>query len=212
MRIFAVADIHARFDRLHRIRETLADTAVDVLVIAGDLCRLRRKPEALLDQFEELTVPMLAIRGNSDPGRLEELFEIYPNVTPLHLKSVNVAGVPFAGVSGALTLPLASRIGWKERDVEARLRKLVTSQTVLVVHPPPWGVLDQVLGRFHAGSRAVTRLIARAKPRLVLCGHIHEQPGVATLNDTTVVNCTLGRGGGALIELAAGERPRVTML
>ncbi len=212
MRIFAVADIHARFDRLRRIRETLADAAADVLVIAGDLCQFRRQPEALLDQFEEVTVPVLAIRGNSDPVRIEELFEIHPNFTPLHLRTVEVAGTSFVGASGTLPLPFASAVAWNDRAVEARLRALVTPKSVLVVHPPPYGFLDRVLGRIHAGCRAVTRLIASNRPQLVLCGHIHEQPGVVTLADTVIVNCTMGRGNGALVDLTPGERPRVRML
>ena len=211
MRIYAVADIHAREKRLRHIRDTVAGMAPDILVIAGDLCQFR-KPEALLDQFEELPVPILAVRGNTDPRRIEELFDIYPNITPLHLRRVEVGGVPFVGASGTVLLPLSSRIAWNDRAVARRLCELITPRTVLVAHPPPRGILDGVLGRFHAGCRALRRVVDTAAPQLVLCGHIHEQPGVVHLEKTVVVNCTLGRGGGALVELSAEERPRVTML
>ncbi len=211
MRLYAVADIHARQERLRRIRDTVADLAPDVLVIAGDLCQFR-KPEALLDLFDELPVPILAVRGNTDPRRMDELFEIYPNITGLHLRRVEVGGVPFVGAGGAIPLPLASRLAWADERTCRRLGELVTSDTVLVVHPPPYGILDGVLGRFHAGCRALRRLIDRAAPQLVLCGHIHEQPGMVDLGRTVVVNCTLGRGNGALVETGSGGRPRVRML
>ena len=212
MRLYAVADIHAREERLRRIRDTVADRKPDVLVIAGDLCQFR-KPEGLLDLFDELPVPILAVRGNTDPKRIEELFDLYPNITGLHLKRVEMNGVPFVGASGTILLPLASRMSWSDAEVVRQLRELVTPESVLVAHPPPYGILDKVLGRFHAGCRALRRVIDTAAPRLLLCGHIHEQAGVAALERTVVVNCSMGKGGGgALVELAAGQRPRVEML
>ncbi len=212
MRIYAVADIHAREERLRRIRDTVARALPDVLVIAGDLCQFRR-PERILDLFDELPVPILAVRGNTDPARIEELFDIYPNINGLHLKRVEMDGVPFVGASGTVPLPLASRMSWHDSAVAQRLAELANADTVLVAHPPPYGILDVVLGRFHAGCRALRRLIDSAAPQLVLCGHIHEQAGVVVLERTVVVNCSLGKGGGgALVEITPGERPRVQMV
>jgi hypothetical protein len=212
MQILAVADIHGRPERLGLIRGTLAEHAVDALVVAGDLCRWFRRPAALLEELQQLCIPVLAIRGNSDPRRLEDLFASYPGIHSLHLKSVAWEGVSFVGAGGTLPLPFASRLGWSERIIEETLCRLLTPQSVLVVHPPPRGVLDRAGGRFHAGCRAVRRVIAACRPQLVLCGHIHEDPGVVTLGDSVVVNCTLGRGRGALVELADGQRPRVRLL
>lgn len=211
MRLLAVADIHGRPDRLRQIRDTLARHAVDALVVAGDLCRWCRSPAALLEDLQRLPTPVLAIRGNSDPRCLEDHLAVY-GITSLHLRAVTRGGVRFVGAGGALPLPFASRIDWSERIVEETLRRLLTPQSVLVVHPPPRGVLDRVAGRFHAGCRTVGRVIAACRPQLLLCGHIHEQPGVATLGGTVVVNCTLGQGRGALVELVDGRRPRVRML
>jgi uncharacterized protein len=212
MRIFAVADIHGRPERLRQIRDTLARQAVDVLIIAGDLCRWFHSPADLLKDLQQLPIPVLVVRGNSDPRRLESHLAAYSNITSLHLKAVSYGGVKFVGAGGTLPLPFASRIDWSERIVEKTLRRLLQPQSVLVVHPPPRGVLDRVAGRFHAGCRSVGRVIAARRPQLVLCGHIHEDPGVVALGDTVVVNCTLGRGGGALVALADGQRPRVKLL
>ncbi|MBW1647521.1 MAG: metallophosphoesterase family protein [Deltaproteobacteria bacterium] len=212
MQLLAVADIHGRPDRLRHVRDTLAQHAVDALVVAGDLCRWFRAPATLLKELQQLRLPVMVIRGNSDPRRLEDRLGVYSNITSLHLKAVAWGGVSFVGAGGTVPLPFASRLGWSEGIIEETLCRLLTRQSVLVVHPPPRGVLDRVAGRFHAGCRTVSRVIAACRPQLVLCGHIHEQPGVATLGDTVVVNCTLGRGRGALVRLAAGQRPRVRLL
>ena len=41
------------------------------------------------------------------------------------------------------------------------------------------------------------------RPKVLTCGHVHESPGIAQLEDTLVVNCTMGNDStsGALIEL-----------
>jgi hypothetical protein len=53
---------------------------------------------------------------------------------------------------------------------------------VLVSHEPPRGVLDLTYHGFSAGSLYLRELVEHAeqKPRLWLCGHIHESRGVTT--------------------------------
>jgi Icc-related predicted phosphoesterase len=47
----------------------------------------------------------------------------------------------------------------------------------------------------------------------VLCGHIHEHPGIATIGQTTVVNCNIARKGqGAMVELDPEGALKVEML
>ncbi len=73
------------------------------------------------------------------------------------------------------------------------------------MHEPPLGTLDLIPSGRHIGSRRVLDLITRLRSRVVTCGHVHESPGIERVNDTLVVNCTMGDGktGGALIELTA---------
>ena len=54
----------------------------------------------------------------------------------------------------------------------------------------------------HAGSKIIKEIVEKYKPRLVLCGHIHEDPGYCKIKNTIVVNCSMGkRGEGALIDI-----------
>ncbi len=50
-------------------------------------------------------------------------------------------------------------------------------------------------------------MMVRLRPRVLLCGHVHESPGVERVGAPAVINCTMGDGkiGGALIELPAND-------
>ena len=86
-------------------------------------------------------------------------------------------------------------------------------KTVLVTHPPPRGKRDEVLRLFSAGSKRVERIISALQPALAICGHIHEGSGTAFIEDTLVVNCSMGKkGAGALIEIINDNNYIVEML
>lgn len=201
MLIYAVADIHADPARIHHIRKTVRDHHPDVVVIAGDVISYLY-PEKTFRLLNEMAVPVLMVRGNSDPGYLEKQFEKFSNLTSLHLNRVTVKSVSFTGLSGTLPLPFRNRVRLREKDLMRRAGALMDSRTVLVAHPPPWGVLDQVMGRFHSGSKLVRDMVEKHQPRLLICGHIHEAAGVETIGRTTVINCSMAKTGqGMLVEL-----------
>jgi len=212
VRIYAVADVHANAARLERIQATIHNRQPDVLVIAGDIINYRR-PEPVLERLNRMPVPVLVVRGNSDPAFLEKRFSDYPNIVSLHAQTVPVNATPFVGLSGTVPVPFRSRIGFRQRHLFDRVAPLIDGQTVLVVHPPPFGVQDRFLRRLHAGSRMVYDLMEKRKPRVLICGHIHEDAGTVCAGSTLVVNCSMARfGNGALITLQPGLAPRAEML
>jgi Icc-related predicted phosphoesterase len=94
-----------------------------------------------------------------------------------------------------------------------KLASLMRPETILVSHPPPRGVVDTVLGKWHAGCGSLAEVVRAASPALVLCGHIHESAGSATIGTTVVVNCTMGSGGaGALMNFEKGRVLSVELL
>ena len=60
-----------------------------------------------------------------------------------------------------------------------RLREPIPECDVLITHVPPKGVLDKCYNGDRAGSRFLTEAVSEmlTKPRLWLCGHIHEGYG-----------------------------------
>ena len=212
MRIYALADIHGKPERIALIREKTADLKPDALVVAGDITNYFHSAE-VIGQLNRLPVPILAIRGNTDLAKVDRLLDEHPNTSSLHLKMHEMSGVRFVGVSGTIPLPFNSRIRWREKGIFDTLAALINENAVLVVHCPPRGILDEVLGRFHAGCRRLHQLVLQQQPRLILCGHIHECPGVASIGHTTVVNCCLSRSGrGAVVEFDLDGPVKVEML
>ncbi|HSO18875.1 MAG TPA: metallophosphoesterase [Desulfosarcina sp.] len=212
MLIYAVADIHGRPERVYAVLAAIARHRPDALVLAGDAFAGRR-PAALQELLHGLSIPGLAVAGNSDGGLLRQATTRFGNLKPLHLICETVAGVEFVGIDGTVPVPFHTRLGLREAPLEASAARLLHRRSILVVHPPPYGTRDRVLGRFHAGSRAVGRLVDRCSPALLLCGHIHEQAGVAVRKGTIVVNCAMGgRSQGALIRYDGRSTPECRML
>jgi Icc-related predicted phosphoesterase len=176
MRILACADLHGRAERVARVRALAAEHSPAVVLLPGDLTHAVTGEDALT-LLGTLPMPVLAIPGNMDGPRA--VAEIHSRGRLLGAEPVIIDGVSFGGPHVA------------------------TACDILVTHEPPQGTLDTVSTGTHIGSRAVRELVARLRPRLLTCGHVHESPGVDKLGDTVVVNCTMGDGktGGALIEL-----------
>ena len=212
MLIYAVADIHARPERLAMMREVVLSRRPDVVVVAGDITRYRN-PVPVFSFLNDLPAPVLAVRGNTDLPWTERIMARSRNLDSLHLERKRMNGVDFVGVGGTIPVPFSTRMGLFESPLVRRLEPLIHDRTVLVAHPPPWGVLDEAFERRHAGCRRLKRLVLSRGPRVLICGHIHERAGAARLGRTLVVNCSIGRAGaGALIDLAGGFAPSVRFL
>jgi len=212
MRIYAVADIHGRLERIALIRDRIKQYEPDLLVVAGDITRFGNAFRAVA-RLNDLSVPVFTVRGNADRSKVDQYIEDSPGISSLHLKTLTLKGIDFVGVSGAIPVPFRTRICFREKRILERVDSLVNEHSVFVAHPPPFGILDEVLGRYHAGSKALYDLISRKQPRLMICGHIHERPNFDYIGKTLIVNCNMGRkGSGALIEMDGMQGPQVTML
>ncbi|MGH2397931.1 MAG: metallophosphoesterase family protein [bacterium] len=178
MRILACADLHGRPERIARVRALVVEHSPSVVLLPGDLTHVDLGREALT-LLDTLPVPVLAVSGNMD-GPLT-ISKIRQHSRLHDANPVVIDGVSFGG----------PRVGGR--------------CDVLVVHEPPYGTLDVVPSGRHIGSQDVLELVRRIRPRVLTCGHVHESAGIVRLDETTVINCTMGDGKsrGALIELTA---------
>lgn len=206
MKIYAVADIHAKPRRLETIRSVVADLRPDCVVIAGDIISYIR-PGPALAALDALSVPVFVVRGNSDLSGLEKRFASFANITSLHGRRVLFREIPLVGISGAIPVPFRTRIRFVEKGLFSQIRSIVDERTILVVHPPPYGARDRVGGKVSAGSKGVRGLVQHARPQVLICGHIHEDAGIDRIGPTIIVNCCItGKNRGALITLEPGRK------
>lgn len=200
MRLYAVADIHGRSDRIAAIKRNLEKYRPQVLVAAGDITTYRKA--SFVSALGDLPLPVLAIRGNTDLKKVESCFALNENILFLNNRDVVLQGAHFAGVTGTIPIPFRSRIAFREEVIWNRLMPRIAPHTLLIAHPPPWGCLDRVKGKYHAGCKSLEMVIRRCQPALLICGHIHEDAGMACLGKTLIVNCAMGPAcEGAIINI-----------
>ena len=187
-RFLAVADIHSRRGALRAIRQETARHEPDAVIVAGDLTNYGDAAE-VRRVLEGIPVRVLAIPGNLDIWPAFDAAIARSHAESLVGRGIEVGSVVVAGLSDN-----------------------VPTCDVLVVHEPPQGILDDAGGERHIGVSSHLEALHRLQPKVLLCGHCHESPGVAIYRTTTVVNCSLGRGGrGALVEMD-GDRVTARLL
>lgn len=210
-RFFAFSDVHGSADALSVVVRSMSRRAASstAILCPGDYTAHfathfssdvwqsqatgQRAQDPSLDLIASicgpLGLPFVFVPGNHDPpnpllrqGTYNvDLLAGHPPVT--------LGGVHITGVGGAPVLT------WREEDVKpilmAAAKRLRGADIVLLHSPPHCTGLDvqHVVGRaFHRGSPLLHAFLEVVRPRLALCGHIHQATGVEVLGDTLLVN------------------------
>ena len=186
MNLVACSDPHGRLD----VARALAAATADAAVCAGDLGDRGRDAIPVLETLAGAARPLLVVSGNHD--RLAELGAFAaarPHVHLLHGTRVEIEGVAFVGLGCAVALAEPSPSSeWLHEDEAAALLAPHASCDVLISHTPPRGTADRHFDGSAGGSVAVREAIARMRPSLCLCGHVHGSQGVRARLGATLVH------------------------
>lgn len=180
MHIVAISDLHGFLPEIPEC---------DVLAIAGDICPLedhsrefqRRWMLGPLSEWlrRQPARHVVATAGNHDLIT-ENALGLAPQL-PWHYllnSSVTIDGVVFWG--SPLSPPFG--VGWAWNASEAVLEnvyaKIPGNTDVVISHGPPYGARDRPYFGGTVGSIALRETLAKVKPMLVVCGHIHPSYGV----------------------------------
>lgn len=224
-RIAVIGDVHDHRTRLEQVLADLPRGVVDLALLVGDVgCdppwneprrhRERRvhddSTRHVLDRVRgTLACPVAFVPGNHD---LPDPPEGLP-ATNCDGRRVRIAGLRIAGLGGAGPRHYGFPYEWDEPEARRRLRALGRRPgriDVLLCHAPPVDTpLDVTTGGEHAGSVAVAEAIRRLRPRMFVCGHIHEAWGPVSLGEVPCLNAgalgePFGRALGWLIEWRNG--------
>ena len=198
MKILSLADIHGSQYRLNIVLKNIEKYTPDLIVICGDITQFG-PADVAINILNQIKVKTLAIHGNIDSNEILKAID-YSKAINIHLKKEIVDNIPFIGIGGEIDVQFDLQI--KVNASFKPIGEILDKSTVLVTHIPPYGLQDKIFLGLNSGSTDLKKIINKYNPRLVLCGHIHENPGFIKFKNTTIINCSIGKtGGGALIEL-----------
>ncbi len=198
MKILSLADIHGSQYRLNIVLKNIEKYTPDLIVICGDITQFG-PADVAINILNQIKVKTLAIHGNIDSNEILKAID-YSKAINIHLKKEIVDNIPFIGIGGEIDVQYNLQI--KVNASFKPIGEILDKSTVLVTHIPPYGLQDKIFLGLNSGSTDLKKIINKYNPRLVLCGHIHENPGFIKFKNTTIINCSIGKtGGGALIEL-----------
>lgn len=200
------SDIHGSRRAAEKVRSVLAAESPDLFVACGDITNFG--PVAWAEEFlRSIPVRTVAVPGNCDPRDIVEVLDRLG--VDLHKKRREIDGVPFVGIGGSNPTPFGTPFELSEDEIRRALEPLMVPDAVLVSHAPPRGFVDVVPRAGHVGSAAVREAVDRHRPRLVLCGHVHESPGIVP-GPTTIVNPGAAKDGRvAIVDLGHDVRARI---
>ena len=172
----------------------------DVVIGAGDFASIHEGLEETIEALRPISVPTILVPGNNETeDALRAASESWDAATVLHGQGAEIDGTQFYGLGAGVPI---TPWDWSfDLDDEQAAQRLAgcPEGAVLVVHSPPKGHCDQSNAGDHLGSVAILDAIEAKRPKLAVCGHIHESWGAESeVGPTTVIN--LGPSG-RLIEV-----------
>jgi Icc-related predicted phosphoesterase len=188
VRLLAFSDLHTDLDQAQRLVES--SRRVDAVVGVGDFASVHSRLAETIEVLRAIDAPTVLVPGNNETEEaLRRACEGWHEATVLHGEGAEVDGVPFFGLgAGVPVTPWDWSFDLTE-EAAAELLEACPEGCVLAVHSPPRGHVDVSGTGEHLGSEAVLRAIEQKRPRLALCGHIHESWGErSTIGPTVVIN------------------------
>jgi uncharacterized protein len=176
VKLLAFSDLHADLEQARQLVER-SDEA-DVVVGVGDFASVHSGLEETIGVLGEIDRPTVVVPGNNETeDALREVCRNWHAVVVLHGQEADIDGVAFFGLGGGVPVTPWEWSFDLTEDEAARMLDGCPEGCVLAVHSPPRGHVDRSRDGKHLGSGAVLEAIEARRPRLALCGHIHEQWG-----------------------------------
>jgi Icc-related predicted phosphoesterase len=176
VRILAFSDLHRDLGQAAKLVEMSAEA--DVVIGAGDFASIHEGLEETIGALAAIGAPSVLVPGNNETAdALREAAGAWPTATVLHGEGTAIDGVEFFGLGAGI--PVTPWEWSFDLDDEAAAAMLAPCPqgAVMVLHSPPRDHCDSASDGTHFGSPALLAAIEEKRPRVAVCGHIHESWG-----------------------------------
>ena len=176
MKLLAFSDLHRDLGQAAELVEMSA--AADVVIGAGDFASVHEGLEETIAALAAIATPTVLVPGNNETlDALRAATAGWDAATVLHGEGTTIAGAEFFGLGAGIPVtPWEWSFDLDDAAATALLDDCPEG-AVLVLHSPPQGHCDSAGGDTHFGSPALLAAIEAKRPRLAICGHIHESWG-----------------------------------
>ena len=170
----------------------------DYLIHCGDCTSMGHKHEinGFLDWFSNTDFKhKIFIAGNHDFGfeQQTDIDQEYKDKGVIYLfdNDVTIDGIKFYGSpwqpefhDWAFNLP-------RGEELAAKWEKIPDDVDILITHGPAYGILDYAPIGGHVGCEELYRKIVEVKPKIHVCGHIHDGYGQKTMGGIEFLNASV---------------------
>lgn len=187
MKLLAFSDLHRDLGQAEKLVEMSAEA--DVVIGAGDFASIHEGLGETIDALAAIETPTVLVPGNNETEEaLREAAAGWEAATVLHGETATIAGAEFFGLGAGVPV---TPWDWSFDLDDAAAGAMIgdcPEGAILVLHSPPKGHCDSN-GGGHFGSPALLEGIEERRPRIAVCGHIHESWGCESrIGETPVRN------------------------
>ncbi len=192
MKFIAISDTHGLHTKLQL-------PAGDVLLHAGDVCNRGTEKEALdfIHWFSAQDYQYkIFIAGNHDFYFEKTAFELINKIIPDNVIYLCDSGIQIEGINiwGSPVSPWFYNWAfnrYRGSDIYKHWKKIPINTDILITHGPVFGKLDRTIHGEPVGCNDLLQVVEKIKPKIHLCGHIHEAYGELISSKTTFLNASV---------------------
>jgi Icc-related predicted phosphoesterase len=176
VRILAFSDLHRDLGQAAKLVDMSADA--DVVIAAGDFASVHEGLVETIGALASISTPTVVVPGNNETEQaLREATGEWSAATVLHGGAATIEGVEFFGLGAGIPVTPWDWSFDLDEGAAAAMIGDCPEEAVLVLHSPPRGHCDTAGSGEHFGSEALLEAIEEKRPKLAVCGHIHESWG-----------------------------------
>ncbi len=172
LKFLVLSDLHGRVNH-YFIEELNVMYDFNAVMILGDITHFG--PAKIVKDVSTKDITIFAIPGNCDPPEiLNSMNE--SGIVNMHKNTFIFSDYKIVGLGGTDFNNVSMGIVFSDNEAFEFLNKNLDEKTILMLHQPPYGILDEINGK-HVGNKGIRRAVDEKRPFVVMFGHIHENAG-----------------------------------